>query len=215
MKKSVMLMLLCTLFLLSGCSLLNREYSNVQPHSASYYESENSSVLRAEGYQDLVNDLLLLVSQHSESGTIALYLTEPVEDVDALVQQACQEVQSDTPMGSYAADFLTYTLSEEHNYIQITANIGYRRTAEQLRSIVYTTSLSALKTLLTTAAEDGSDALVLQVSYFGDQQQNVYDIVSEVQGEFSPETAPWQVNFYPNADNAGVVEILMKTENEG
>ncbi len=44
---------------LTGCgSLLNRDYSVTEPHSSSYYESEDRSVLRAESYQDLVNALL-------------------------------------------------------------------------------------------------------------------------------------------------------------
>ena len=33
---------------LTGCALLEREYSSVEPHSSSYYESEAGNVLRAD-----------------------------------------------------------------------------------------------------------------------------------------------------------------------
>ena len=66
MKKRILAMALLCAFLLSGCSMLERSYTSVQPHSSSYYESEDKSVLRAETYQDLVNDLLVLVSEHRE-----------------------------------------------------------------------------------------------------------------------------------------------------
>lgn len=62
------------MLLLTGCgSLLNRDYSVTEPHSSSYYESEDRSVLRAESYQDLVNALLVLISGGAKEGTIWLY----------------------------------------------------------------------------------------------------------------------------------------------
>ena len=40
-----------TLLTATGCaSFLNRSYTEVFPHSASYYEKTDKSVLRAEGY---------------------------------------------------------------------------------------------------------------------------------------------------------------------
>ena len=54
MKKALLAALLAALMLVcTGCaSFLERDYSVVQPHSSTYYESEDRSVLRAESYQD-------------------------------------------------------------------------------------------------------------------------------------------------------------------
>ena len=53
------------LCLLTGCaSLLERSYTTVEPHSSKFWESEAADTLRAENYQDIVNDLLLLIGQH-------------------------------------------------------------------------------------------------------------------------------------------------------
>ena len=86
MKKRLIpaILLLCTAVLLSGCSLLQREYSRSSPHSATYYEGDRRDVLRAESYQDLVNDLLLLVGAHSESGTVWLYGSSAVPDASRM-----------------------------------------------------------------------------------------------------------------------------------
>ena len=59
---------------LTGCSaLLEREYATVEPHSSKFWESEAAGTLRAENYQDIVNDLLILIGQHTESAAVRLY----------------------------------------------------------------------------------------------------------------------------------------------
>ena len=96
MKKRILPLLLCGALLLSGCGLLRREYTRTEPHSATYYEGDRRDVLRAEGRQDLVNDLLLLVSAHDESGTVWLYDSEDGADASQLAQVACDEVLQET-----------------------------------------------------------------------------------------------------------------------
>lgn len=213
MKKAIIALLLCASLLLAGCSLLTREYSTVTPHSASYYESGDSSVLRAENYQDLVNDILILVGQHAESGTISLYL-EGDADVDGTISQACQEVQQDTPMGSYAVEYLSYTVSDQHTHSEISMILGYRRSVQQMEAMVHTTNLSALQSLLTAAVEEERPELVLQVSHFDDEPQAVFDLITEVQQSIEAEAAeaaePWGVNLYPAEGSVGIVEIILK-----
>ena len=111
MKKNIVFLLLCGALLLSGCGLLRREYSRTEPHSATYYEGDRRDVLRAESYQDLVNDLLLLVAAHAEEGTVWYYAEEET-DLSREAQRACAEVQQETPLGAYALDYLTYTVDD-------------------------------------------------------------------------------------------------------
>ena len=183
MKKALLAALLAALMLVcTGCaSFLERDYSVVQPHSSTYYESEDRSVLRAESYQDLVNDLMLLLTGGAREGTIWLYAgTEPL-DASAAAERACKEVQQETPLGAYAVKYLTYTIDDSaRNYTAIHLTIGYRRTQEQIASMVYTTSVSALGELLTAAARSGSGELVVQVGYFDHQEEEVRSIVADV-----------------------------------
>ena len=196
---------------LPGCSLLERGYGSVEPHSSSYYESGAANVLRAENNQDLVNDLLLLIGDYATEGTIWLYPGEESLEAEQAIEDACQEVQRETPMGAYAVEYMTYTVSDDNRaYSEIKLTISYRRTEAELRGIVHATSVSALHTLLTAAAESDAAALVVQVGYFDDQAQEVRDIAAQVEQELGGETDGWQVNFYPNETSAGIIEILMK-----
>lgn len=211
MKKIIVFLLLCGALLLSGCGLLRREYSRTEPHSATYYEGDRRDVLRAESYQDLVNDLLLLVAAHAEEGTVWYYAEEET-DLSREAQRACAEVQQETPLGAYAVKYLTYTIDDSaRNYTAIHLTIGYRRTQEQIASMVYTTSVSALGELLTAAARRGSGELVVQVGYFDNQEEEVRSIVDQVQAMEAPEQKePWTVNFYPEGGDVGIIEILLK-----
>ncbi len=212
MKKRVLCILLTAVLCLSGCgSFLEREYSVVEPHSSAYYESENRSVLRAESYQDLVNDLLLLVGNHTEEGMIFYYGTDDMPPATEAAEKACNEVQKETPMGAYALDYVTYTLDEEpRNYTAISLTLGYRRTAEQMGSIVHTSSVSALYDLLTAAAQNDTEELTIRVSYFDHEEDTVRATVQQVQSEQGNTQSPWEVNFYPEGGSVGLIEIILK-----
>ena len=212
MKRAICLLsVLAAVLLLSGCaSFLHREYSVVEPHSSDYYESED--VLRAENYQEVVNDLLILVGEQKKAGIIWLYRDDSTIDVAQLAEQACREVQSETPLGAYAVEYLTYTIDNTpRNYAAISLTIGYRRTAAQMDAIVHATSISALPNLLQAAAEKGVAELTVRVSYFDHQEQEVLAMVADAQsGSSSNEQEPWQVNFYPEGENTNIIEIILK-----
>ena len=213
MKYRVMALLTAAMLLtLCGCSLLERDYSSVERHSSSYYESEQKDVLQPETYQDLVNALLVLVDDHAAEGTIWLSPGSEALDPEQAIEQACQEVQRETPMGAYAVEYITYTVSQDNRaYSEIKLSLGYRRSEAQVKGIVHATSISALHTLLTAAVESDAAELVVQMGYFKDQAQEVRDIVAQVAVEqLGEEAAPWPVEFYPNESAAGIIEILLK-----
>ncbi len=95
---------LMALVTLTGCGgrLLERSYATVTPHSAAYREREDADTLRAENYQDLVNALLILLSEHSEDGVVRIYADAPNQA--KLAENACVEVQKETAVGAYLLD---------------------------------------------------------------------------------------------------------------
>ena len=107
-RRLVPVLLLCAL-LLTGCgSFLNREYSDSEPHSATYFGGDDRSVLRVESYQDLVSGLLMLISDRAAEATVWLYPSADTPDAADAMARACSEVQQETPLGSYALSYLTY-----------------------------------------------------------------------------------------------------------
>ena len=71
MKIRFLTLTVAVCLLLTGCaSLLEREYSTVEPHVSKFWESEAAGTLRAESYQDVVNGLIYFINRGAESGSI-------------------------------------------------------------------------------------------------------------------------------------------------
>ena len=82
--------------------------------------------------------------------------------------------------------------------------------------IINATSTEAIPDLLRAAAAEGADRLVVRVSYFSTDRAGVEQMVRDVQEEKDGGSdagilaAPWQVSFYPDTDEPGIVEITLK-----
>ena len=209
MKKRMLPLLLAALLCLTGCgSFLEREWYEVKDHSSSYYEGSGRGVLQADTYQDLVNDILILVGNHTEEGTIRLYCSQEGLDANEAASSACQEVEHDTPVGSYAVEYLQYTVDDSaRNYSEIVVTIGYRRTEQQLNSIVHATNITALRDLLADTAAQGLTELAVQFSSADGTAADVERLVRGV--ETASGGQGWTVTFYPSRDNVGLAEILL------
>ena len=216
MKKRILLLAAALCLLCSGCGggLLEREWSSVTPHSAGYWENGDKDTLRADSYQDLVNAILLLVDSHTETGVVRIYAGEDM-DAAQMASDACSEVQQETDLGAYLLDYITYAGTDERGFYELSLSFGYRRTAEEQEGIINATSTEAIPDLLRAAAE-GADRLVVRVSYFSTDRAGVEQMVRDVQEENGGGrdagmlAAPWQVSFYPDTDEPGIVEILLK-----
>lgn len=209
MKKRVLPLLLVALLCLTGCgSFLQREWYEVKDHSPNSYESNGRDALQADTYQDLVNNILILVGNHTAEGTIWLYYAQENLDVEVAMEQACREVEHETPVGSYAVEYLQYTVDDTaRNYSEIKITIGYRRSEEQLAAITHVTNPAALRDMLANAVEQGKTELVVQFGNADCQAEEVERIVRGVQS--GADGRGWTVKFYPSRENVGLAEILM------
>jgi len=213
MKKLQVLAALCACLLLAGCaSLLEREYSIVEPHSSKFWESEAASTLRAENYQDIVNDLLLLIGEHTERATIRLYNFEEDMAVGDILDRAITEIRHETPLGAYAVEFITSSYQSQRGYYEISVQISYRRTIEQIQTVVNATSTEALGSLLETALDNDRSELAVRIGYWRlDDHERVRAIMEEVrQNHEIGEETPWAVLYYPDEGPAGLVEFILK-----
>lgn len=204
--------LLGCILTMTGCaSLLERQYVTSDLHTSKFWESEAADTLRAENQQDIVNDLLLLIGQHKESATVRLYnVADNVAATDA-VQKAASEVRQETPMGAYAVEYITSSVHPQRGYYEIDLIISYRRTAEQVKDVVYATSAEAVASLLEAAVEEGKEELAVRIGYWDDGSRETIDAaMARLREERGIVDEPyWAVDVYPESGQVGLVEFLL------
>lgn len=200
------------LCLLTGCaSLLERSYTTVEPHSSKFWESEAADTLRAENYQDIVNDLLLLIGQHTETATLRLYDFTDDLTVSETLERATTEIQQETPMGAYAVEYITSASQSQRGYYEVSIQISYRRTVEQIQSVVNATSPEALYSLLESALDAGKTELAVRIGYWGqDGRDKVETAMAQLREDRAlAETPAWGVYYYPANGQVGLIEFLL------
>lgn len=196
--------------LLCGCaSLLDREYSRVEAHSSKFWESEATGILRAENYQDIVNDLMLLVGRHEEQAVIRLYSYDDGVTVADRLEQAAAEVQQDTALGSYALEYITSSSTAQRGYYELSIQLGYRRSAEQIAAIVNATSASAVSSLLESALDEEKTELTIRVGYWQEEDRAAMEQAAEsLRLDRGLEDAPpWLISYYPEQGPVGLIEF--------
>lgn len=208
--------LLLALCLLAGCTpLLEREYSTVEPHSSKLWESEVAGTLRAENYQDIVNDLLILIGQHTETATLRLYNADNKLQAEDMVERAAVEVQQETPMGAYAVEYITSATQSQRGYYETELQISYRRTLEQIQAVVNATSPEALYALLDTALAEERTELAVRLGYWSQEngRTQVEEALARVREERDLLERPmWPVLYYPADGPVGLIEFLLDQE---
>lgn len=211
MKLRVLSGLLGLCLLLSGCSsMLKRSYESVTAHVDKPVTAEDSSILRVENYQELVSAVLYLVSQGQEEGTIQLY--DYAADVESDLTAACLEVATEDPLGAYAVDYIKHECTRVVSYYQAAIDICYRRTADQIHSIVNVTGSSAIRSELQQALTSFSNEVVLRVAYFSEDEDSIARLIRQAYYD-SPVAALGMpqagITLYPDQGSQRIVEITL------
>ena len=210
--RKIMCAVMAALMLLStGCaSMLNRDYSSVAPHSATPTAEGDSNTIRVENYQELVNALIYLVNQGEESGSIR-YSGEEA-DFKKLMDEACLEVKQEDPLGNYAVDYIKYSVTSIVGSYEADVQITYRRTREQVASIVDATGAAAIRSELSRALSSFDTEVVLRISYFEEDEAYIQQLVRQAYLS-NPATAldfpDAQVAMYPESGQQRIVEVTL------
>ena len=212
MKKWIPALALSLALTLGGCSLSGQSYTVVEPHAEHPVLGENESTIKASTYSELVNGVLFFVSQGVEEGVIQI--TDYNGDVEDDLNRACLEVAKDDPLGAYAVDFIKNDYTTIITTYEATITISYRRSPEQVSSLVNITGTSAIREEAVQALSAFKTELALRVGYFtGDAaaveeqvRQAYYDTPAAALG--MPECS---VALYPEtgAGTQRIVEIVL------
>ena len=126
------------------------------------------------------------------------------------------EVQQETPLGAYAVEFITSSSQQQRGYYEISIQIGYRRTTEQIQSVVNATSAEAVYSLLESALDAGRTELAVRISYWGsDSQEKVETAVAQLRKDrVVTDASVWLVNTYPATGAVGLLEFILEPTEE-
>ena len=201
---------ICALLLGTGCSaMLEREYVRIVPHSATQRVEGESSDLRAENYQELVNALLYFVVTGEENGAIRLY-NYPKEEAELDLPEACYEVTREDPLGAYSVEDIQYQLSTIVAYDEANIQITYRRDRNQVESIIPVTGTSAIRREISKGMANFDEEIVLKAMYFDGNMDQIQTLIRQAYYETAdaalgmPTTT---IHLYPETGLHRIVEI--------
>lgn len=211
-KKTILALLLAGVLALTGCtSMLERDYLSLASYEPVASSTGATSSLRVETYQGLVNAVLYLVTEGEEHGVLNLY-NYAAQDVETDLTRACLEVVQEDPLGAYAVDYIKHDYSLIVSYYEVNIDITYRRTPEQVASIVSVTGSTAIRRELRKTLTNFSSEATLRVSYFAEDEDYILDLVRQAYYDApsaalgKPEVA---VSIYPGTGYQRIVEILL------
>ena len=211
MRKMMCAVMAALMLLSTGCSsMLNRDYSSVTAHSATPTAEGDANTMRVQNYQELVNALIYLINQGEESGSIR-YSGEEA-DFKKLMDEACLEVKQEDPLGAYAVDYIKYSVISIVGSYEADVQITYRRTREQVASIVDATGAAAIRSELSRALSSFDTEVVLRISYFEEDEAYIQQLVRQAYLS-NPATAldfpDAQVAMYPESGQQRIVEVTL------
>ena len=171
-------LLLMALLLLGGCQD-KREYLSVTPHEEQYVENENADATVVSDYEGLVSALLQQCSRLEPSGLIRVYgyPGEIVEDVPKAVYYVAKQ----SALGAYAVDYITYDCNQVVSYYEISVDITYSKTMEELQALIATRGENAIRLRISNALQSYAPELALRI--YGTELFDVQSFVQEYYDE--------------------------------
>jgi len=206
MKRLAILILL--LLSLTGCSLAPDEYLYVSPHVDSNTPSGSKDAVTVENYLSLKNAILSMVRTGQTEGVIHASSYDGVVEDD--LAEAAYEISKLDPLGAYAVDYLTHSCTQIVSYYEISINITFRRTVQDISEIVSVATGSQLEDQLQQAILRSDDRLTLRLSSYRDQEQQVPAMVSEYCASdpaMVMETPSCSISIYPESGSIRIMEI--------
>lgn len=211
-KRALCAVLLLACLSLCACGkLLPSSYAHLQPHNQTDSAPVSTDALTASTYSELRKAVFDLVQNGVEHGKIHIYSYDG--DVNADSARAILEVSREEPIGAYAVDYITHNCSLIVSYYEISVDITFRRTVQQMANVIpFPSSYNAdAKDRLRRAVTNGETSLVMYFTYYLDTdfEQQVRSYYDDSPGTViaMPKVS---VSRYPESGSSQIVEITMQ-----
>ena len=216
MKKRLLAGLLSGCIALSGCaSMLERDYVSVTPHSSTKTDVGTSSVLRVENYPELVNSLIYFITNAEDRGVIRLYMD--AASAEEMLYSARQEIMTEYPPAVYAVESISFKTDALVTYAETEVTFDYRRSQQQVASIVTANGLSAVRSVISSAMKAFAPECVLNINYFDQDEAFIRSLIRQAYYSAPANALEFpepEINIYPDSGRQRIVEILFHYESD-
>ena len=164
-KSLKILQVLAVAFMLaaSGCTAMLEGESRIRTaHYIPPYEAPPEQQIEISSYDELTAEILSLIMQHESTGS--MYAVSYDGDVEQDVRRVCLEMRDDDPLVAYAVESMDGETKRIVSSYEIAISIEYRRTKQQVDSIVNVSTLRFLPTEILSVMSAYQEETVLRTS---------------------------------------------------
>jgi hypothetical protein len=208
-RKSLLALMLLAVLLLDGCSsFYDGEYSYVTKHEepGTLVGDTEEPYYEVRTYVGMKNAVQSLISSRAETGTIR------VKDYSSSVQddiaRVCLDATRDFPMGAYAVEYISHSVSRILGYDEVNLRISYRLTQEEMSSVRAASTLSDVYSMVENAVENGLSGITIQTSSLSVKEQALQNYLRNLYRSH-PEQLTSEpkavISFYPSEESIGKI----------
>lgn len=179
-KRRITAVIACisALLVLYGCdSILDGYTSSVTAHQDPEI-TPTDSIIEVGTYDELKDAILGFVSEHEDTGLIDVYSYDG--DIQHDVDNACQQIINNSPIGAYAVSEITGTARKIVSYYEVDISISYNVSKEQLDSIIPVATVRYLKSVLLDSLSDYEPSMTISTKNIVLTEEDALAYVEEI-----------------------------------
>ena len=179
MKQAIFILILAALMLqLSACaSVFNKDYISVKDIVDTPKEIEADKFMQANNYLELKLAITRLITEHAEGGSIDLRTYSG--DINRDIAAACREVSTNSLLGAYSVDYISYDLDRIVAYYDATIFISYKKTAEEVSDIISVATAGGVKEELSRALLGLTPHVVIMANNSALDERGIEKLIKE------------------------------------
>ncbi len=194
--------------LLGGCSrFYEGEYSYVTRHEEpGTLVGDDEPYYEVRTYVGMKNAVQSLISSAAETGIIR------VKDYSSSVQddiaRVCLDATRDFPMGAYAVEYISHSVSRILGYDEVSLRISYRLTQEDMSAVRSATTLADVYAMVENSVLNGQEHITIQTSSLSVKEQTLLNYLHNLyrsHPELLSSEPKAVITFYPSEESVGKI----------
>jgi hypothetical protein len=213
LKRTQIFIVALLLVVLVGCgAFLETEREFMAPRTPEPYVPvevpPGERIELVDGYE-LGETILYMIHSYENTGLFVMYNND-FENFQEEAERIARDIQTNDPIGAYATSGISVTIDETANYIEIDVIIEFRRTQEQIDSIINVATTRYLRTELLRIMRGHRDEVAFRTS-LNITEEDIREIMAELYYEnprsiiMLPVVA---VDSFPSDSGDRIVELL-------